>query len=40
MRQTKKVIKSEQEAELDQNMEVFVNLNKEEKELRRELCEK
>ena len=39
-REIKRIIKSEQEAELQRNMEVFLHLNKEEKELRRELCDK
>lgn len=39
-REIKKIIKSEQTGELDRNIKVFLHLNKEEKELRKELCDK
>jgi len=39
-REIKKIIKNEQKAELDRNIQVFLHLNKEEKGLRKELCEK
>jgi hypothetical protein len=39
-RDVKKLIKAEQKAELDRNIQVFLHLNKEEKGLRRELCDK
>jgi hypothetical protein len=39
-REIKKIIKGEQKAELDRNIQVFLHLNKEEKTLRRELCDK
>jgi len=39
-RDIKKIIKTEQKAELDRNIQVFLHLNKEEKGLRRELCDK
>jgi len=39
-REVKKIIKTEQKAELDRNIQVFLHLNKEEKGLRKELCDK
>jgi len=39
-RDIKKIIKNEQKAELDRNIQVFLHLNKEEKGLRKELCDK
>ena len=39
-REIKKMIKGEQKAELDRNIQVFLHLNKEEKGLRKELCDK
>lgn len=39
-REIKKIIKAEQKAELDRNIQVFLHLNKEEKGLRKELCDK
>ena len=39
-REIKKIIKNEQKQELDRNIQVFQHLNKEEKGLRRELCDK
>jgi hypothetical protein len=39
-REIKKIIKTEQKAELDRNIQVFLHLNKEEKGLRKELCDK
>ena len=36
----RKIIKQEQKVELDRNIAVFLHLNKEEKALRSELCEK
>ena len=39
-RESKKIIKAEQKAELDRNIQVFLHLNKEEKGLRKELCDK
>ena len=36
----KKIIKNEQKQELNKNIEVFLHLNKEEKGLRKELCDK
>mmetsp|Transcript_17748 Transcript_17748/g.27433 ORF Transcript_17748/g.27433 Transcript_17748/m.27433 type:complete len:198 (+) Transcript_17748:1054-1647(+) len=39
-REIKKIIKTEQKTELDRNIQVFLHLNKEEKGLRRELCDK
>jgi len=39
-REIKKIIKGEQKAELERNIQVFLHLNKEEKGLRRELCDK
>lgn len=39
-REIKKIIKNEQKQELDRNIHVFLHLNKEEKALRRELCDK
>ena len=39
-REIKKIIKNEQKVELDRNIQVFLHLNKEEKALRRELCDK
>lgn len=39
-REIKKIIKNEQKAELDRNIQVFLHLNKEEKGLRKELCDK
>lgn len=39
-REIKKIIKNEQKAELDRNILVFLHLNKEEKGLRKELCDK
>ena len=35
-----KIIKNEQKSELDRNIQVFLHLNKEEKGLRKELCDK
>jgi len=39
-REIKKIIKGEQKTELDRNIQVFLHLNKEEKGLRKELCDK
>ena len=39
-REIKKIIKNEQKTELDRNIQVFLHLNKEEKGLRKELCDK
>jgi len=39
-RDIKQIIKNEQKAELDRNIQVFLHLNKEEKGLRKELCDK
>lgn len=39
-REIKKIIKEEQAQELKKNLQVFVNLNLEEKILRTELCER
>lgn len=39
-REIKKIIKNEQKQELDRNIQVFLHLNKEEKGLRKELCDK
>ena len=39
-REIKKIIKNEQKSELDRNIQVFLHLNKEEKGLRKELCDK
>ena len=40
IREISKIIQSEQRTELDRNMQVFLHLNKEEKNLRKELVEK
>ena len=39
-RDIEKIIKTEQKQELDRNIQVFLHLNKEEKGLRKELCDK
>ena len=39
-RDIEKIIKIEQKQELDRNIQVFLHLNKEEKGLRKELCDK
>jgi hypothetical protein len=39
-REIKKIIKTEQEKELDKNLRMFLNLNNEERLLRQELADK
>jgi hypothetical protein len=39
-REIKKIIKTEQEKELDKNLQMFLNLNNEERLLRQELADK
>jgi hypothetical protein len=40
VREISKIIQNEQKAELDKNMQIFLHLNREEKNLRKELVDK